>query len=168
MILAAALDRISRKTFIMKKNVQANPGSKGVLLIGVLAAAVAIVGGALVATNLLSGTNRQPGATVSQGGLIQPSAYVERFQTPNVSHALIDVRTPEEYASGKIRNASNISLQTLQNRLSEIPKDRPIVVYCLSGNRSAQAAALLKSAGYSEVYDLGGITGWQSAGLPVE
>jgi rhodanese-related sulfurtransferase len=102
------------------------------------------------------------------GGLINPQTYVRQFKEPGAAHALIDVRTPEEYASGRIAGAVNISLQELPARLSEVPKDRPVVLYCRSGNRSAQAMDVLKASGYTNIYDMGGIIAWQSAGLPVE
>jgi rhodanese-related sulfurtransferase len=46
--------------------------------------------------------------------------------------------------------------------------DEPVVLYCRSGNRSAQAAQILDEANYLQVYDLGGIAAWQQAGLPIE
>ncbi|MEL6527916.1 MAG: rhodanese-like domain-containing protein, partial [Chloroflexota bacterium] len=46
--------------------------------------------------------------------------------------------------------------------------DIPVVVYCRSGNRSAQAANILNQNDYSEIYDLGGIIQWQSAGYPIQ
>lgn len=96
---------------------------------------------------------------------LSPSEYMAQFAgTP---HFLLDVRTPEEFANGHLEGAVNISVQELLTRLSEIPRDRPIVLYCRSGNRSNQAALMLQSAGFTDVYDLGGIIAWQQAGLPV-
>ena len=71
---------------------------------------------------------------------------------------LIDVRTEEEYQAGYIEGADLFTLARLQNgETPDVPKDNKIYVYCRSGNRSAEAASLLKSAGYSDVVDLGGI-----------
>ena len=54
------------------------------------------------------------------------------------------------------------------SRLSEVPKDRQVVVYCRTGNRSAQGRDILKNAGYTLVTSMaGGITQWQAQGLPV-
>jgi rhodanese-related sulfurtransferase len=106
--------------------------------------------------------------TAQAGGLISPQTYVRQFKEPGAAHALIDVRTAEEFASGHIAGAVNISLQELPARLSEVPKDRPVVLYCRSGNRSAQAMDVLKASGYTNIYDMGGIIAWQSAGLPVQ
>ncbi|MEL7435713.1 MAG: rhodanese-like domain-containing protein, partial [Chloroflexota bacterium] len=81
---------------------------------------------------------------------------------------LIDVRTAQEFNSGHIAGAINIPVDQIANRLSEIPADIPVVVYCRSGNRSAQAANILNQNDYSEIYDLGSIIQWQSAGYPIQ
>lgn len=94
--------------------------------------------------------------------VITPNTYVEDIQ--NTSHLLVDVRTPQEYADGFIAGSVNIPLQELEARLSEIPNDVPVVVYCRSGNRSAQAANILTGKGYSDVYDLGGVIQWEQYG----
>lgn len=74
---------------------------------------------------------------------------------------LVDVRTAQEFAAGHIPGAVNIPLQELGHRLGELDaKERPIVVYCRSGNRSGNAARMLRSAGYSEAHDLGSISRW--------
>lgn len=99
---------------------------------------------------------------------IRPQQYQADFVQSGAAHLLVDVRTPEEFNSGYIPGAVNIPLQSLQQRMSEIPQDQPVVLYCRSGNRSATAAQMLARAGYEEVYDLGGIIDWQSQGLPVQ
>lgn len=98
--------------------------------------------------------------------VIDPARYQNEFSS--APHLLLDVRTAEEFASGHIPGAVNISIQELSSRLSEVPTDLPVVLYCRSGNRSAQALGLLQGAGYTNVYDMGGIIAWQAAGLPVE
>jgi rhodanese-related sulfurtransferase len=100
-------------------------------------------------------------------GLIDADQYNQRF-VDGEDHLLIDVRTPEEFATGHIPGAVNISVQSLPDRLNEIPTDETIVVYCRSGNRSATATDILVNAGYTPVYDLGGIQDWVIAGYPVE
>jgi phage shock protein E len=82
---------------------------------------------------------------------------------------MLDVRTPEEYAQGHIPGVKLIPLAELPNRLAEVSKDKTLVVTCRSGNRSAQAAQLLRQQGYGNVHNmLGGIGAWQQAGFPVE
>jgi phage shock protein E len=70
---------------------------------------------------------------------------------------IVDVRTPPEFGGGAYPGAVNIPLQTLAARLGEIPTDRPVVVYCASGMRSASAARVLKRAGYADVVNGGGL-----------
>lgn len=73
---------------------------------------------------------------------------------------LLDVRTPEEFAAGHIEGARNIPVQELAERLDELPDDRPLVVYCRSGRRSARAVELLRAGGHEDLFDLGPISNW--------
>lgn len=77
--------------------------------------------------------------------------------------ALIDVRSPREFESGHLPRARNLPLE----RLLALPeaagsKDRPVVVYCKSGTRSAAAARALRRAGYGTVVNLGPMFAWGS------
>ena len=83
---------------------------------------------------------------------------------------MIDVREPGEYAAGHVLGAKNLPLARLDAAGAELKrKDRPVIVYCESGERSARAAAALKKQGYTRVVNLsGGIGAWQQAGLPLE
>ncbi len=74
---------------------------------------------------------------------------------------LIDVRTREEFADGHLPGAVNIPVQELDRRMSELePRDKPVVLYCRSGNRSGHAARALRSAGWAHVHDLGAMSQW--------
>ena len=99
---------------------------------------------------------------------ITPADYQQKFGEGSAAHTLVDVRTPEEFAGGHIAGSANINVEELSQRLSEVPKDKPVVLYCRSGNRSAKAAQILAEAGYTEVYDLGGIQTWTEQGYPVQ
>lgn len=89
--------------------------------------------------------------------------------TSGKTMTLIDVREAGEYATGYIAGAINLPLGSLGQSLGQVPTDRPVVVYCQSGNRSDGAAALLVTKGYKPVYDmLGGISAWKAAGYPVK
>jgi rhodanese-related sulfurtransferase len=78
---------------------------------------------------------------------------------------LLDVRTTEEFSQGHIKGAVNLSLQDIQTgALPSAQKDRPVYVYCRSGNRSAQAVGILEKAGYQDVTDLGAMTSVQALG----
>ena len=107
-------------------------------------------------------------AVAAGSGRIQPQQYQSDFVESNSPHLLVDVRTPQEFSTGHIEGAVNIPVQSLAQRMNEIPQDQPVVLYCRSGNRSSKAAKILASAGYDQVYDLGGIINWQSQGLPVQ
>lgn len=72
---------------------------------------------------------------------------------------LLDVRTAAEFSAGAIPGAKNIPLQVLGSRLGELDKERPIVVYCASGMRSASALATLKQRGF-DAHDLGPASRW--------
>lgn len=74
---------------------------------------------------------------------------------------LLDVREPSEYQESRIEGATLIPLGDLPNRLSELPKDRPIVVYCRSGHRSGMATSYLIENGFKNVESLaGGMIVW--------
>ena len=71
---------------------------------------------------------------------------------------IVDVRSPAEFADGAYPGAVNIPLGILEAKLGELgPKDGAIVLYCASGARSAQAARLLKQAGFANAVNAGGL-----------
>jgi rhodanese-related sulfurtransferase len=81
---------------------------------------------------------------------------------------ILDVRTQEEHDSGFIKNSNLIPVAELEGRLSEIPSDKPMIIYCASGNRSAKAAQILIKNNFNPVYNmLGGITEWVKKGYPI-
>ena len=83
---------------------------------------------------------------------------------------VVDVRTPEEFAKGHLRDAKNIPLADLAARIGELDKAkaRSVVVVCQAGARADKAARKLAAAGFSDVVSLdGGLSAWQAAGLPV-
>jgi len=75
---------------------------------------------------------------------------------------IIDVRTPMEYKGGHIKGSLNIPLDSLQRNISKINKNKPVITCCASGMRSASAKNILKSNGYTEVYNGGGWSGLQN------
>lgn len=80
---------------------------------------------------------------------------------------ILDVRTPEEYASGAIPGSVNIDFysDTFTEKLKLLNKEEPILVYCRSGRRSVQTMEQLNALGFKVVYDLeGGINAWVEAG----
>lgn len=97
-------------------------------------------------------------------GKMNPLYWREMLEVDTNKVALIDVRTVEEYASGTIPGAINIPVDDLRDRLSELPTDRPIWLFCGVGLRGYLASNILKARGYKEVHNLiGGITTYNSA-----
>ncbi len=76
---------------------------------------------------------------------------------------LLDVRTPAEFASGHVAGALNVPVQELEARWASlgVPADRPIVVYCRSGARSARAKSWLEDHGSKQVVDIGPMPDWK-------
>lgn len=76
---------------------------------------------------------------------------------------IIDVRDKNEYDEGHIKDSILIPLDTLKHDIEDIIKDKNsiILVYCRSGRRSAEASKIIKSLGYNNIYDFGGIIDWK-------
>ena len=84
---------------------------------------------------------------------------------------VLDVREPDEFKIGHVLNSKLIPLGKLRERVGELERfrEKPIVVVCRSGNRSATACAMLGREGFAQVYNLaGGMNAWQKTGLPLE
>jgi hydroxyacylglutathione hydrolase len=80
---------------------------------------------------------------------------------------VLDVRTDGEWKGGHIAGALHIHGGMLPERLSEVPRERPVAVVCRSGSRSSIASSILQRAGFTEVINVvGGMSAWKSAGLP--
>ena len=83
---------------------------------------------------------------------------------------ILDVRTPEEFASGHIPGAQllNVNDPSFRERASQLDPDQAYLVQCRSGRRSARAAQILQELGVDTIYDLeGGILAWDDANLPI-
>jgi len=80
----------------------------------------------------------------------------------------LDVREASEYADGHIARAVHIPYETLDSRISELPRDRTVVTYCSTGVRSSLATSILERTGLSTANLRGGFTAWRNAGLPTE
>lgn len=89
----------------------------------------------------------------------------------NESIQLIDVRTEEEYCSGRLKNAQNICITNddFKARAEKLDKDKPVYLYCKVGGRSANAAEVLKEMGFKFIYDMsGGMDEWKEKGLKTD
>jgi phage shock protein E len=82
---------------------------------------------------------------------------------------LVDVRTLEEREAGRIpSDTAHIPFEELRARAAELAKDRPLVFYCRSGDRSAVAAEAFEASGFEAASLAGGIVVWEESGRPVE
>lgn len=88
------------------------------------------------------------------GPKVPPEIVLEKIKA---GAKIVDVRTPAEFARGAYPGAINIPLQLLGGRLRELPRDRPVILYCASGMRSGSAARMLRQAGYEDVVNAGGL-----------
>jgi len=95
---------------------------------------------------------------------------VRAMRARGEDHVLLDVREPDEVAMGRVPGAMAIARGVLESAVeARVPRERPVVVYCASGNRSALAADTLRQMGYAEVASMrGGIRGWSDAGGEIE
>ena len=110
-------------------------------------------------------------ATVSSSvALIGPAAAAALLAAPPAGLVVLDVRTPEEFATGHLEGAVMIDFQSpsFAADVVALGADTPVFVYCRSGNRSAQAVAAMTQLGFTDLTELdGGIVAWEAAGLPL-
>lgn len=99
--------------------------------------------------------------SIVQVQVITAAQAKERMEQGGVT--VVDVRLPEEYQTGHVPSAVNIPNEEIgSEEIALLPdKSQPLLVYCRSGRRSAQAAEKLAALGYEEVYDFGGILDWE-------
>jgi len=97
------------------------------------------------------------------------SAEAKIFMDKSKNTYLLDVRTADERRQGYIPGSVLIPLDMIEKRHGEIPKNRPVIVYCAVGSRSRSVAQALARNGYSDVYNMrDGIFGWYKNGFPVQ
>ena len=131
------------------------------ILENVLLVGLAVVSGLMLAWPMLS----RMSSTSSNLG---PADAVLLINRENA--LVLDVRENAEYAAGHITDARHIPLAQLETRIGELGKfkDKPVLVNCQAGMRSAKACGTLEKHGFSKVYNLqGGLNAWQQAKLPV-
>lgn len=123
-------------------------------------AALAVVSGAMLIWSFV-------GSKLSG---IEQADTLKATRLYNDDALILDVREDKEFASGHIPKAKHIPLGKLASRMQELEKhkDKPILVTCRSGQRSARACSMLKKAGFETIYNQqGGIIAWERANLPV-
>lgn len=115
-----------------------------------------------------SGSAGQPTQAVTSNskypasGIIDAATFKARLaEMPDA--VLVDIRTPQEFNAGHIEGAKNIDFyeRSFADEMSKLPRDKPVFIYCHSGNRSGQAGRQMASMGFQYVYDLsGGMSRW--------
>jgi hydroxyacylglutathione hydrolase len=121
--------------------------------------------------SLIEPTNR--GEADATWAMLTTAAHVEELSVEKVAarapgSMLLDVREPVEYAHGHIAGSVNLPQSELAGNLSDIPKDRRVIVTCQAGYRSKRAAQFLKQMGFDHVECLrGGIEAWEAAEQPL-
>ncbi|HSP44334.1 MAG TPA: rhodanese-like domain-containing protein [Luteolibacter sp.] len=105
------------------------------------------------------------------GGQVRETTVAEAAELIGGGAQLLDVRTEEEWNEGRIEGATRIGIagdDFVARAAKELDPSKPVVVYCRSGNRSAQAARKLEKLGFKTIYDLkGGIKAWLADGRTV-
>ncbi len=109
----------------------------------------------------------RPTAPAQTATLPAEISVQEAYRLYQDGYFLLDVRTQEEWDAIHVPNATLIPLDQLPNRLNELPKDRPILVICRSGNRSQVGRDILRQNGFEATSISGGIRAWQAAGYPI-
>lgn len=92
--------------------------------------------------------------------VVNKEAYLKLIKQ---NHQIIDVRTPNEFENGHIENAVNIDFKAADfiENISALNKNKTLLIYCRSGNRSGKAAKIMDSLGFTKIYDLeGGFMNW--------
>ena len=101
--------------------------------------------------------------------VLNSDKFEQKLQDSDIQ--LVDVRTPAEFADGHLPNAINVNVMddNFDAEMAKLDKEKPVMVYCKSGGRSAKAASKLKVQGFKNISDLdGGITSWKQADKPIE
>ena len=96
---------------------------------------------------------------------------LQQMQKEQKDLIIVDVRTPEEWASGTIEGAQKINLFDAEfaEKVQALDKERPIAVICKVGGRSSKAANQMKGMGFTELYNVsGGMDAWKAKSLPVK
>ncbi|WPP48532.1 rhodanese-like domain-containing protein [Catalinimonas niigatensis] len=112
---------------------------------------------------------QSPDQQVYKVPIIKAEELKARLQSKDKNFVLLDTRSEKEYKSGHLKEARFVNFETFTlKEVADIPKDKEIIVYCLSGGRSNRVGVQLLGAGYENVHNLeGGISSWKEKKYPV-
>jgi len=109
-------------------------------------------------------------SNIAENIAVQDSYNLIQDNQNNSDFVILDIRTPQEYATGFIEDAVNIDYYAtiFRDDIDKLDKDKTYLVYCRTANRSGQAMSTFNDLGFTDVYDMqGGIVAWQAAGYSV-
>jgi rhodanese-related sulfurtransferase len=124
-----------------------------------------------ISVSLASCQNQTSNSSSKQINVTIPVDEFDKKLNETKDAQLVDVRTPEEYSEGHLKGAINYNLNAgdFDSNLNKLDKNKPVMVYCLAGGRSGEAAEKMKEKGFAEVYNMkGGMMKWNAANKPVE
>lgn len=115
----------------------------------------------------LGGCGGESGTSTATIETISPGEAADLLEEAPAGLVVLDVRTPDEFAGGHLADAVNLDYQAagFAGELGALDRDLPYLLYCRSGNRSAQVREMMRGLGFAEVYEMaGGIVAWAEAG----
>lgn len=145
-------------------------------LVGLLALATSCGGTTAAGTSPPDTTSDEPAASAAPADagagirVVSADDAAAIAEDPPTDLVILDVRTPEEFAEGHLDGAMMIDFyaEDFAEQLGALDPSVPYLLYCRSGNRSGQAAAIMADLGFADVADVdGGIIAWTDRGLPV-
>jgi len=133
------------------------------MLLGSLFAWVVLTSGCILLRPL------EPSDQVIENITVKEAFDLIQANKDNPDFVILDVRTPEEFASGHIENAINLDFlsETFRKDLDQLDKSKTYLMHCRSGARSVQALSVMEELSFLEVYHMpDGILGWEAEGFP--
>ena len=107
--------------------------------------------------------------TVRKGGKGASISVQDAIQLANREHGIfIDIRSPEKFKTGSIAQARNIPSADLESKAASLPKNKPLILVCDTGQQTGAAAGKLRKLGFEQVVSInGGLRSWTQEGLPL-
>ena len=158
-------------TMAVRDRAPASRRTRRMRRVGGLVAALALIVTGCEAAGAEDAPDQAPTASAAAAEVVELSpAETVAFLEDSPEAVVIDVRTPEEVAQGALADATFIDLQgpDFQGRVAELDRDATYVLYCRTGNRSGQAAEMMRKLGFASLYNAGGFDELAAAGLPTQ